>query len=275
MNATRRELLRAGLLGLALPSALRASDPPPKAAPPGPLADIGHYFRAHEVVGTFVLDAVHDNSVLVHDPARADRGFIPASTFKIPNSLFALETGVIKDENEVLKWDGEKRPIDVWNRDHDMRSAIEVSAVWFYQEMARRIGKKRMKEWVRRVGYGNRDIGGDLDSFWLDGKLRISARQQVDFVRRLATNALPFSERTRNIVKDILTQEKTDAWVLRAKTGLGGTPDAPGTGWIVGWVEAKEKQWVFALNIDISKPQHIPLRKALVLEILKGLGILS
>jgi beta-lactamase class D len=279
MSTTRRDLIRAGLAGLVLPAALEATEALPETAAAsrpstGPLMDIGRFFRAHDAKGTLVLHSLHDDSVLVHDPARADQPYIPASTFKIPNSLFALETGVIEDENVVLKWDGERRPIEVWNRDHTMRSAIEVSAVWFYQEMARRIGRKRMKAWVNRVGYGNRDIGGDLDSFWLDGKLRITARQQVAFLRRLAKDELPFSERTRKIVKDILVLEKTDAHVLRGKTGLGGSPDEPGVGWIVGWVEAKEKQWVYAMNLEITKPEHIPLRKALLIEILKALGVL-
>ena len=174
---------------------------------------------------------MHDDTLLVHNPTRADQEFLPASTFKIPNSLIALETGVIADEREVLKWDGQKRSVPEWNKDHDMRSAIAVSAVWFYQELARRVGAKRMQEWIDRIGYGNRDLSGGIDQFWLTGGLRITARQQIEFLRRLYADELPFSARTRRIVKDILVLERTAEYVLRGKTGLAGA--RPAGGWLV------------------------------------------
>lgn len=234
--------------------------------------DIGRRFRARGVEGTFLLHSIHDDTWLVHNPARADQAFLPASTFKIPNSLIALETGVIRDENEVLKWDGRKRDVEEWNRDHSMRTAMAVSAVWFYQELARRIGEKRMREWIDRIGYGNRDISGPIDMFWLTGGLRITPRQQLELVRRLYLDELPFSERSRRIVKDILVLERTDAYVLRGKTGLAA-PGGVGVGWLVGWVERGNRAWVFASNVTIKG--DIALRKTLALEILADLGLID
>ena len=108
--------------------------------------------------------------------------------------MVALDTGAVMDEYEVIHWDGVKRQFDGWNRDHSLASAMKFSAVWFYQEMARRAGQQRMQEWIDKVGYGNRDIGGGIDRFWLSGKLRISAVQQIEFLRRLAHGTLPFSQ---------------------------------------------------------------------------------
>lgn len=176
--------------------------------------------------------------------ARADERLSPCSTFKILNSLIALDTGVLKDENETISWDGVVREYPAWNQNHSMRSAIAVSAVWFYQELARRIGAKRMQEYLNKVHYGNADISQGITSFWLgDGSLQISLNEQIDFLSRLICNDLPFSYRAMNTLKDIITLDKHDGYRLAGKTGSCG-----GTGWFVGFVEHHDTT-VFAFNI--------------------------
>jgi beta-lactamase class D len=125
------------------------------------------------------------------DPERAARGFLPASTFKIVNALIGLDAGSVADEHELFRWDGVDRGSNGWNRDHDLASAMRVSAVWVFQELARRTGREKLQEGVDRLGYGNRDLGGALDSFWLDGALRVSALQQIDLLVGLERGALP------------------------------------------------------------------------------------
>jgi beta-lactamase class D len=268
MTIDRRRFLRETLATAALsPAVAAAQTAPPSAAP---AIDIGRRFRERGLEGTFVLLAAHDDTALVHNPARADREYLPASTFKVPNSLIALETGAVRDENEVFKWDGQQRPVPEWNKDHTLRSAIAASVVWVYQEVARRIGPARMKEWVDRIGYGNRDISGGIDQFWLSGGLRITARQQIDFLRRLRADDLPFSARTRSIVKDILILERSEAWVLRGKTGLSGL--GPGAvGWFVGWVERGDRAWFFASNMEVKEDTAV--RRAIPRQILSDLGL--
>jgi len=122
-------------------------------------------FASRGVTGTALIYDERDDAFLVYDRARAVKPFLPASTFKVFNALVALETGAVKDEYEVIRWDGVKRKFDGWNRDHSLASAMKFSAVWFYQEMARRAGAQRMQEWIDKVGYGNRDIGGGIDQF--------------------------------------------------------------------------------------------------------------
>ena len=43
-----------------------------------------------------------------------------------------------------------------------------------------------MQARLSRLGYGNADISSGLDSFWLGGSLRISPREQVALLARLA-----------------------------------------------------------------------------------------
>jgi beta-lactamase class D len=177
--------------------------------------------------------------------SRANERLSPCSTFKILNSMIALESKVIKDENEIIKWDGVVREYPQWNQDHSMRSAISVSAVWFYQELARRIGKEEMQKKLLELNFGNRDISQGLTTFWLGGgSLKISLNEQADFLSRLLRNELPFSKETQERVKDIITLQKKDNFLIAGKTG-----SCDGIGWFIGFVEHHKKVEVFAFNI--------------------------
>ncbi len=176
---------------------------------------------------------------------RADEQLNPCSTFKILNSMIALDAKVIKDENETIRWDGVAREYGMWNHDHSMRSAITVSAVWFYQELARRIGAKRMQEYASKVHYGNADTSHTLTDFWLgSGSLKISPNEQVDFLAHILHNNLPFSHRAMSIVKDIITLEKHEGYQFAGKTG-----SCNGVGWFVGFMVKENHTQVFAFNI--------------------------
>lgn len=231
--------------------------------------DFSKYFQQAGVKGTILIYDLKKSRYLVYNAKRANTGYIPASTFKIFNSLVALETGVVKDENEVIKWDGVKREIPEWNQDHTMKSAIKVSAVWFYQELARRIGEKRMQRYINLTNYGNRDIGGGIDKFWLEGDLRITPKEQIDFLVKLHNNNLPFSPRAIAIVKNIITTEKTDNYVLRGKTGWKGK-----VGWYVGYLESGGNTYFFATELDIAAPKDTKARIEITRSILKDMGML-
>ena len=212
--------------------------------------DFGKYFGDAGVEGTFVLYDLNADRYLVYNPARAETPFIPASTYKIFNSLVALETGVVADENEVLPWDGVERGWSRWDKDQSMRHAIRYSALWFYQKMARRIGEERMQHWVDAAGYGNQNIGGGIDLFWLTGDLRITPVEQVELLVRLYRGDLPFSERSIDIVRDIIVLEETEDYVLRGKTGWANA-FTPEVGWFVGYLTTDDGVYFFATNIDI------------------------
>jgi beta-lactamase class D len=199
----------------------------------------------------------------------------------------ALDTGAVKDEYEVIRWDGKLRSINgqlmpTWNRDQSLASAMRYSAVWFYQETARRTGQARMQQWVDRADYCNHDIRGGIDQFWLSGKLRISAEQQIDFLRRLADGTLPFSASTQEAVRRISIMEAQPGYVLHAKSGwavegaqnaVAGKP-ATDLGWYVGWVESRGRRWFFALNIDMRAADDQAKRATITKQLLRQLGAL-
>ena len=232
------------------------------------------------VNGSIIIYELNQDSFYQHNPSRNNSAFPPASTYKIPNSLIALETEVIKDDVAVLTWDGIERPlngspIEEWNQDLNLRLAFKYSAVWFYQVLARRIGYQRMQDFVNQIQYGNQNIGGkeDIDRFWLRGELRITPQQQIALLRRLYQNDLPFSQQIMDLVKDIMIVEQTPDYVLRGKTGWA-IAVTPQIGWFVGYLEQNDNVYFFATSIEIVSENDLAARLEVTRLCLQDLGLL-
>ncbi len=231
------------------------------------------FFEEANVTGTFVLYDVQKRDYTVYNELRSKKRFVPASTFKIANSLIGLATEAVKDVNEPLPYTGSQNPfLPEWKRDMGLRDAIAISNVPIYQELARRIGLKRMQEHLILLQYGNADTGRSIDRFWLDGPLQISAVEQVQFLTKLAQNALPYPKDIQKSVKDILFIERGVDWVLYGKTGWYSAP-GKGIGWFVGWLEKSDKLYIFALNIDMNNISDAEKRIELVKTSLAALGL--
>ncbi|MBK9801210.1 MAG: class D beta-lactamase [Bacteroidetes bacterium] len=175
--------------------------------------DFKKYYDQFNVEGSFVLYDRQADKYVFYNQNQYNQTFSPASTFKIFNSLIGLETGVINDKHFVIHWDSVARN-PVWDKDHDLQTAFTNSTVWYYQELARRVGEQRMKYWLDKSNYGNTDTSGGIDQFWLTGGLRISPKQQIDFLKQLHDNQLPFSKRSVDIVKDIMITKDTLGYVI-------------------------------------------------------------
>lgn len=264
------------LLALAMTSCVAAKTPasdPALALSRIERADWGRHFQAAGVQGTLVLLKHGSAQAQVYNPAGAATPYLPASTFKVVNALIALETGVASGRDEVFPWDGVKRSPAAWNKDLTLREAFAVSSVPTFQVIARKIGTERMARYVREARYGNQNIGGAIDTFWLQGDLNITALQQVDFLQRLNRGQLPFSKKNMDTVKDLMVVDKGADWVLRAKTGWV-VRDKPNVGWWVGWLERRGEVWYFALAIDLDKAEQAKARQDIVRAVLKQEGLL-
>jgi beta-lactamase class D len=228
-------------------------------------------FQREGLPGTFVLLDASADTVFVSNKARAEQRFAPASTFKIANSLIGLDVGAVKDVEEVLPYGGKPQRIKAWEHDMNLRDAIKASNVPVYQELARRIGLDRMRAGVRKLGYGNMEIGSVVDRFWLEGPLAISAVEQTEFLGRLLEGKLPVSTEAARAVKEITLLEKTETYELHGKTGWLVDPKRQ-IGWWVGWIEREHKVCPFALNIDMTKDEDAAKRIPIGRDCLKALG---
>lgn len=205
------------------------------------------------VDGAIVVRRLSDGAQWTGGGDRVDQRFLPASSFKIANALIILENGVVTDPyDRGLEWDGTVRG-GGWDEDQSLRTGMRRSTVWAFQHWAREVGHDAMARAVTSFSYGNLDIGSpeDIDRFWLDGPLEISAREQVNFLERLYHRHLPVRRQTQDQVIEILEHHTGPGWVLRAKTGWAIRSE-PNIGWYVGWLETEHDTWVFAVNIDLD-----------------------
>lgn len=215
---------------------------------------------------------------LVHDPERADTPLPPASTFKVPHAIIALETRVAEGPDLSIHRDPDIAPREEWwpaswDGDHTLASAFRGSVVWYYQEVARRIGEERMTRGLDRLDYGDGATSGELDRFWLDGSLRMSALDQARFMARLAAGELDLTEETDQIVRELMLLDQGPSHRLFGKTGWAGfgDPGAPQVGWLVGWLELPDSTIPFALNLDLRSPADAGARMRIVREVFQGL----
>lgn len=185
-----------------------------------------------------------ENMVIYNDNL-ANTKISPYSTFKIPNSIIALETGVITKDNSLKKWDGTVYSREVLNKDHDLASAIDGSVVWYYKELANDIGEENMKKYLEIISYGNQDISGGLDRFWLGSSLEITPIEQVEFLIKFYNNEFNFSEDTINTVKSIIKQ-KDLSYDIYGKSGSSGE----GMSWFIGYVIKNDKPYFFATYLE-------------------------
>ena len=228
-------------------------------------------FNRYNANGTMVIYDVKNNGYYLHNAKRAEKRFYPASTFKIYNSLIALNEGVVKDADEVFyHYSGEPVFLESWKADASLRSAIKLSQVPAYKELARRIGLERMQNNINKLHFGNQKLGNKIDSFWLEGPLKISALEQVQLLTKLAQHKLPFSKEAQAQVCGITVLQKTPAYTLHGKTGWATDNIKTPVGWFVGWVEAKGNTYVFALNMDLADAKNLPQREEIALECLKA-----
>lgn len=234
--------------------------------------DLEAEFVRRDLTGTFVHLNLATDRLTVASSARAQTRFIPASTFKVPNSLIAIETAAVSGPDEMFEWDGKPALVKDWQRRMPVSEAIRVSNVPVFQQIARRVGLKSYEQWLDKLGYGNANPGTVVDNFWLDGPLTISAIEQTSFLAALALEELPMSKATQATVKSMLLLEEKGGRRLFGKTGWVWST-TPQVGWWVGWVEGQGRIDTFALNIDMTSEQDLAKRMEVGRALLARMGL--
>jgi beta-lactamase class D len=219
---------------------------------PKEISELKEVFDKYKVDGSILIYHQNENRYMGYNLERCNIAFCPASTFKIPNTLIALESGVATTET-VFQWNGEKRTFAAWEKDMTIEEAFKVSAVPVYQEIARRIGVDRMKYYTQLFHYGNLDVHAEnIDKFWLEGKSEITQYQQVYFLQKLYNLQLPVSEHVMKLTKELMLYETAGNYKISGKTGWAIRQNESVT-WFVGFVETDENVYIFATNVAPNK----------------------
>lgn len=192
----------------------------------------------------------------------------PCSTFKIPHALVALDLGIVSQEDSLKEWNGESYQVESWNQNHTLASAIQNSVVWYFKEIAIEVGNDNMQMYLDKLSYGNQDISGELDEFWLKSSLEISVIEQIELLKQLNHNELPFKQEHQEYVKSLIKLEEKDGKTLYGKTGGGDH-----LGWFVGFVEDESNTTYFAFNILNHEKANGENAKRICIETLKHNGI--
>jgi beta-lactamase class D len=232
-----------------------------------------------DVKGSILIYDLKDDKYYSNNFNWAKKGNLPASTYKITNSIIALETGVVQSDSTLFKWNGEERRLKIWEQDLIFKDAFHYSCVPCYQEVARKIGVNRMNKYLDKFDYGKMKVDStNIDLFWLEGESQINQYQQIEFLKRFYNSELPISQRTETIMKRMIVIEEDETYKLSGKTGWS-IRDGNNNGWFVGFVEIKENTYFFATNIEPNQRFNMDMfpmiRKELTFKALKQLNIIK
>ena len=240
------------------------------------------YFTENNVTGTFGLFDNAKGQFTIYNTTRfTDSVYLPASTFKILNSLIGLETGIVNDSSTVIEWDSIQRGRPECDTSLMMWDAFRLSCPPWYQEMARRVGKERMQHWLDTLGYAQRydtfSIRNNLDTFWLDNSAKVTADEQMGIVKRLYFDQLPFYKRSQRIVRNMMLWEDNANYQLSYKTGWGITENNHALGWITGWIVENKHPYFFVLQLESADRNYnmSAVRLKILKDILKQLGFME
>ncbi|MBT3302571.1 MAG: class D beta-lactamase [Bacteroidetes bacterium] len=231
------------------------------------------------VSGSILIYNQKDDEYYSNDFEWAQKGFLPASTFKICNSIIALETGVVENDSTMFIWNGVERNMDIWEQDLIFRDAFHFSCVPCYQDIARQIGVERMNEYLKKFEYGNMKVdSSSIDLFWLEGESKISQYQQIDFLKRFYNKELPISDRTFTIMKRLMLLAEKEEFKISGKTGWS-IRNGNNNGWFIGYLEKGSEVYFFATNITPDQEFDLSLfpviRKDISMKALQLLKIIE
>lgn len=233
--------------------------------------DLNNIFDGYN--GSFVLYDATGDSWQIYNKDYATTRIAPASTFKIYSALFGLESGIITPEQSLIPWNGQNYMYDLWNADQTLESAMQNSVTWYFQALDRQSSLSSIKEYVKKIGYGNQLIEGDISSYWINSALKISPVEQVEMLTKLYYNHFGFAPENIKAVKDSIRLYSMDEGILSGKTGTEEIDGLNTSGWFIGYVERDSHTYFFATNIQSDKLASGPLATELTFSILSDLNL--
>ncbi|MFC4802056.1 BlaR1 family beta-lactam sensor/signal transducer [Neobacillus sp. GCM10023253] len=210
--------------------------------------DLSSYFKGYR--GSFVLYDPSKNQYQIYNREMSEQRISPDSTYKIYSALIALESNVISPNNNNQVWDGKIYPFPEWNQNQNLATALSRSVNWYFQNTDREVGRKPLQDYFHKIKYGNEDLSGDLDSYWMESSLKISPIEQVQLLHQFDENQWGFkAENIKEVKKALLIDEQKNER-LYGKTGTGMVNGKNVNGWFIGFVDKGNDRFYFAINIQ-------------------------
>ncbi len=238
--------------------------------------------------GSFIVYDFNNDKYFTSNDSICSLRYPAYSTFKIASSLIALDMGIAKDESYMIKYDSLKHTLPLWMkennfyknwyRDHTIKSALKYSVNWFFIELGDQIGNKNMADYMEKLAYGNKRVSDGKEQAWYNGQLKISAKEQVEFVKGILCQDLKdISKQAQRITREVFPSELESNYTLFGKTGTGDVGDNKYIGWYVGFIETKSNTYVFALNIFSNDINKIPgsMRQEMVKDFFTRLDLID
>ncbi|WP_018931952.1 BlaR1 family beta-lactam sensor/signal transducer [Gracilibacillus lacisalsi] len=233
--------------------------------------DLSTFFSGYD--GSFVLYDLQKAQYLIYNKDKSVLRVSPNSTYKVYSALFALESGVITQQHTSLEWNENTYPHESWNQNQNLFTAMENSVTWYFQKLDKRIGKERIQANFQKIHYGNQNVSGGIEDYWLESSLKISPIEQVQTLKDFYTNQFGFNEKNVELIKDAIKLEMKDNVTLYGKTGTGTVNDKNVNGWFIGYVETKSNTYFFATNIENDHHAQGSIAADITKSILKEKGI--
>jgi len=249
------------------------------------------YFKNIEE-GCFILYDVNKKNTLEYNQTFCQKPMSPDSTFKIMLSLIGYDQNILKNEH-MPEWKFKKKYIadysdstylpPHWRENTTPQNWMRYSVVWYSQLLTKKLGLNVIQKYLNEFNYGNKDFSGDynknngLTHAWLESSLKISAEEQIEFLKNILQNnnlvnhnALEMTK--KNLFIDFSQDNQTS---LYGKTGSGVLKSKKSHGWFVGWLEKDHQKYIFVTEVILASKDPASLEaKKINIEILSDLSLL-
>ncbi|TGA97469.1 BlaR1 family beta-lactam sensor/signal transducer [Sporolactobacillus shoreae] len=210
--------------------------------------NLSTYFGNYD--GCIVLYNLRTDRYDIYNKSQSTLRVSPDSTYKIYSAILGLQQHTITPDDTSITWNHKVFPYDSWNKNQTLSSAMRNSVNWYFQDIDRRVGYKELKSFYNRMSYGNCNLSGGIDSYWLESSLLISPIEQVQALKKFYLNRMNFDIKNVNTVKNAIRVSEKNGVILYGKTGSGIVNGKQINGWFIGYVEKKENTIFFATNIQ-------------------------
>ncbi len=210
---------------------------------------IGKQIDSAGMKGSFALMENSTEAFTIYNlSAYKDSAYAPLNTF------FALPVLIGFDKGQL---------------NADTNTWVSLDSSLYYQQLVKQIGRNEILQEIDSIHYGKGIVSANMDSFWRDESLLITADEQLGFMKQLYFKGLPFQKRSQELFSKMILKEANSNYKL---SYLVATDNALGNQtWVVGYIEENLHPYFFVLHTSATdgndlKNRNINLLKSILMK---------